>query len=115
MNEEQDYTDEMIRISIEDDPAYAMGWLPHALMLDLSKERVRLGLTQQDVAERMGIARPSVARMEHNPEGVSLARIARYAQAIGASLKVVPGDGDPKAAPLGRGRPVSARSRRKAA
>lgn len=111
---EPDYLDEMIRVSGEDDPEFAAAWLPHALMLELSVERVRLGLSQQEVAERMSIGRPAVVRMENDPESVSLGRIARYAQAIGASLRVVPGDGVPKP-PSRAGRPVAARTKRRAA
>jgi len=115
MGEEKDYLNELIEANCAKDADFARAWLPHALMLDLSSERVRLGLSQQDVAARMGVTRPYVARMENSPEGVSLAKIARYAEAIGATLKVVPGDGTPKTAPAGRGRPVAARSKRRAA
>lgn len=82
MNEGNDHLDHLIGDAIATQPGFADLWAPYALMLDLSAERVRLGLSQQEVAERMG----------HR----------------------TPGDGAPK--PGGSvGRPVAARTKRRAA
>ena len=114
MKRENDYLDEMVDVSCTDDPAYAAAWAPHALMLELSVERVRQGLTQEEVARRMGVGRPRIAQMENRPEGVSLARIARYAEAVGARLQVVPGDAPTKSGSR-PGRSLATRTRRPAA
>ena len=45
---------------------------------------VKAGLTQQQVAERMGTTQSTVARMESGKRPPSLRTVQRYAQAVGA-------------------------------
>jgi len=73
----------------EMDPAFAAANMRADLVLRLLPLRKELGLTQDDVAIRMGIARPQVAAMETRPHKVSLDRIAAYALALGARLELV--------------------------
>lgn len=56
------------------------------------KARGKAGLTQADVAERMGTKAPAVARIEsgggnkrHSP---SIATLRKYAEAVGCKLKI---------------------------
>jgi transcriptional regulator with XRE-family HTH domain len=63
-----------------------------ALFDKLLKARYRAGLTQTDVAERMGTKTPAVARLEsgggsknHSP---SIRTLQKYAKAVGCDLKV---------------------------
>ncbi len=53
----------------------------------LIKARLAAGLTQEEVARRMGTSQPVVARLEsgHKP---SLKTLERYAAAVGARLKI---------------------------
>ena len=62
------------------------------LLDEFLKARLQAGLTQEDVAERMGTSRPAVARIEagggsrrHSP---SIATLRRYAEAVGCELKI---------------------------
>jgi transcriptional regulator with XRE-family HTH domain len=71
------------------DPASATANLRADLMLRLLPLRKQLGLTQDEVAIRMGISRPQVAAMETRPHKVSLDRIAAYAFTLGARLELV--------------------------
>ena len=59
---------------------------------ELLKARTRAGLTQAEVAERMGTKTPAVARLEagggrkkHSP---SLATLHKYAEAVGCRLDI---------------------------
>lgn len=58
--------------------------------LDLIEELVKLrkshGLTQSDVAMRMGISQPAVADFERYDSNPTLSRIRRYALTVGANL-----------------------------
>lgn len=64
----------------------------YAALAELLRARQQAGMTQADVAERMGIAQSSVARLEstagsrkHAP---SLATLRRYAEAVGCELRI---------------------------
>jgi transcriptional regulator with XRE-family HTH domain len=61
-----------------------------ALLDEFLRARTEQGLTQADVAERIGTTQSAVARMEsgrgkHSP---SLATLSKYAQALGCKLEV---------------------------
>jgi predicted transcriptional regulator len=63
-----------------------------ALLDELLEARRRAGLTQAQVAERMGTQAPAVARLEagggskrHSP---SIANLRRYAEAVGCRLEI---------------------------
>ena len=83
-----DYLQERIAHNVKEDPGFAEAWAPFAIMGQLVDERLRLGLSQTDVARRMGIGQPAVARMENVPDGVAFARILAYAAAIGAGVRI---------------------------
>lgn len=63
-----------------------------ALLDELLRARQRAGLTQAEVAERMGAKTPAVARLEagggskrHSP---SIATLRKYAEAVGCRLEI---------------------------
>lgn len=51
----------------------------------LIQARAEVGLTQVEVAQRMGISQPAVARIEAG-KNVSLKTLGKYARAIGKSI-----------------------------
>lgn len=57
-----------------------------ALAEDLTAKRVKLGLTQTEVAARMGTSQSAVARLESGEADVRLSTLERYAAAIGVEL-----------------------------
>jgi predicted transcriptional regulator len=54
----------------------------------LVKARSRAGLTQADVARRMGTTQSVVARLESGRQTATTATLQRYAKATGSRLKV---------------------------
>lgn len=58
----------------------------HALTSELTRRRVALGLTQTDVAARMGTSQSAVARLEAGGLDARLSTIERYAAAVGHVL-----------------------------
>ncbi|MGL4187733.1 MAG: helix-turn-helix domain-containing protein [Sphaerotilus sulfidivorans] len=55
---------------------------------ELIAARARAGLTQQEVAERMGTTQSTVARLEGGKRPPSLRTVQRYAQAVGCRAVV---------------------------
>jgi transcriptional regulator with XRE-family HTH domain len=58
------------------------------LMESLKAIRKRRGITQAEVARRMGVSQPAVAAFEHYDANPRMASIRRYALAIGAEFTV---------------------------
>ena len=54
----------------------------------LLRARLRAGMTQKEVAERMGTTQSVVARMESGKPLPSLSSINRYARAVGSDVKI---------------------------
>jgi DNA-binding XRE family transcriptional regulator len=50
--------------------------------------RANAGLTQAEVAKRMGTTQPVVARLESGAQPPSLASLRRYAAAVGKRLRI---------------------------
>lgn len=58
------------------------------LMGRLVEERIELGLTQTEVAARMGTSQSAVARLESGGADVRISTLERYAAALQRSLDV---------------------------
>ena len=54
----------------------------------LASARRTAGLSQSDVAERMGTSQPAVARLEAGSTNAQLSTLRRYAEAIGCRLEL---------------------------
>jgi predicted transcriptional regulator len=57
------------------------------LVAELTVARQRLGLSQADVAARMGTSQPAVARLESGGSDARLSTIERYSAALGVALE----------------------------
>lgn len=58
----------------------------HLLAESLVARRVKLGLTQTEVAARMGTSQSAVARIESGDADVRLSTLERYAAALGHEI-----------------------------
>jgi transcriptional regulator with XRE-family HTH domain len=58
------------------------------LLAELVAGRRAAGLSQADVAERMGTSQPAVARVEAGTGDVRLSTLERYAAAVGRRLEL---------------------------
>ena len=82
---------EKMRTNPEYKAAYDALEQEFAIAEALVKARNEAGMTQKDVAGKLGISQPAVARMESG-KNVSIKTIARYAKAIGRpiTLSILP-------------------------
>lgn len=56
----------------------------------LKAEREKMGLSLTEVAERSGIERPNLSRLENEPDAnPTVATLSRYAEALGKRLMIV--------------------------
>jgi predicted transcriptional regulator len=62
------------------------------MLAALVKRRRRLGLSQTAVAARMGTSQSAVARLEAGGSDPKLSTLARYAAAVGISVRYDIGD-----------------------
>ncbi|MDA8110246.1 MAG: helix-turn-helix transcriptional regulator [Betaproteobacteria bacterium] len=62
----------------------------YTLAAELVRARKKAGLTQEEVARRMGTKRPAVARIESATSGhsPSVETLRKYAGAVGRKLKI---------------------------
>jgi hypothetical protein len=58
------------------------------LLAELIAERRAAGLSQAEVADRMGTSQPAVARVEAGVVDVRLSTLRRYAEAVGRRLEL---------------------------
>lgn len=84
----KDHLDELIEESCKE-PGFVAIWMESEASLALARLRKENNLTQQQVADRMGVARPRVAEIERHPLRVSMGRMLNYAAAIGVTLATV--------------------------
>ena len=61
-----------------------------ALVRALADARERAGLTQAEVARRMGTTQPAVARLERGEADPRLSTVERYAEVVGWRVQAVP-------------------------
>jgi transcriptional regulator with XRE-family HTH domain len=67
------------------------------LVADLTEQRRSAGLSQTEVAARMGTSQSAVARLESGDADVRVSTLERYAAAIGSQLAWQTQPGNPQA------------------
>lgn len=67
--------------------AIAEGARQKIAAIRLQQVREAAGLTQEQVAQRMGVTQASLSRLEHRPD-VKLSNIRKYVEAVGGRLEV---------------------------
>ncbi len=74
------------------DPDNRVAYEALAPEFDLARKliaaRVAAGLSQTEVAERMGTKQSEVSRIEGARQNISIAKLANYAEAVGAKLDI---------------------------
>jgi len=79
---EQQIQDPLVRRTYEEETkALSIG-------LQLANQRKRIGMTQAEIAEKIGTSTPQLSRTERRPENVNMRTLMRYAEAIGMELDI---------------------------
>lgn len=77
-------------------PEFAKALAAEELRFQLLESRQRAGLTQEEIAKRLGVSQPRVAEIESMDNDPRLSTLIEYARAVGAEIRVVQVD-EPKA------------------
>jgi len=56
--------------------------------IQLANQRKLKGLTQAELAKKIGTSTPQLSRTERRPENVNMRTLIRYAEAVGMNLDV---------------------------
>ena len=83
-----DYHNDMLCTNAEYKEAYEALEPEFAIARALINARSEAGMSQSDVAERLGVTQPAVARMESG-KNVSIKTLRRYATAVGKPIQIV--------------------------
>ena len=81
------HQEEKMRDNPEYKAAYDALEQEFAIANALIQARSEAGMTQKDVAEKLGVSQPAVARMESG-KNISIKAIARYAKAVGRPINL---------------------------
>jgi transcriptional regulator with XRE-family HTH domain len=56
--------------------------------LELANQRRRRGMTQAEIAKKIGTSAPQLSRTERRPENVNMRTLMRYAEAVGMDIDI---------------------------
>ena len=74
------------------DPEFAegfeSGYADFKIGVMLRQAREKAGLTQEQVANRLGTKKSAISRIENHAEDVRLSTLRAYARAVGAELQI---------------------------
>ncbi len=79
---DQQLTDPVVRKAYEEETQVL------AIGMQLAQQRKRQGLTQAELAKKIGTSTPQLSRTERRPENVNMRTLIRYADAVGMNLDV---------------------------
>ena len=67
---------------------YDEGAAKREIWLQLAEARLAAGLTQEQMAERLGTTQSQVSRIEKRGEDISIGTLRRYVSALGKDLRL---------------------------
>jgi HTH-type transcriptional regulator/antitoxin HipB len=79
---DQQLTDPSVRQAFEEETKVL------SIGLQLANQRKKKGLTQAELAKKIGTSTPQLSRTERRPENVNMRTLIRYAEAVGMNLDV---------------------------
>lgn len=71
--------------------AFAADWVGETIATALENRMRVIGMTQTQLAERLGCSQPNVSRWFRNPSSMMLTTVARICRVLDLDLAVIPG------------------------
>jgi DNA-binding XRE family transcriptional regulator len=88
MSDLQRYVENRFETDAEFAAGYEEGYANFKLGVLLRQAREAVGLTQEEIAVRLGTPKSTVSKIENHAEDVRLTLLRRYAEALGKNLTV---------------------------
>ena len=89
MKKEKDYIQQSIEEDMKDpESAKALRLGGGDIGLALARARVEQGISQVDMAKRIGVSHPTLINIEGRPDNVAMKHFVAYAQELGGHLEV---------------------------
>jgi transcriptional regulator with XRE-family HTH domain len=60
------------------------------LSVKIKKHRERLGLSQRELAEKMGVPQPTITRMESGESGINSTTLEKFCEVTGLEIDFIP-------------------------
>ena len=71
--------------------AFAVEWIGETIATALENRMRVIGMTQTQLAERLGCSQPNVSRWFRKPSSMTLTTVARICRVLELDLAVIPG------------------------
>jgi HTH-type transcriptional regulator / antitoxin HipB len=88
MSDLQKYIAKRSQRDAEFEEGYEAGYADFKIGVLLRQAREDAGLTQEELANRMGTKKSAISRIENHADDLRLSTLKAYAQAVGAKLKI---------------------------
>ncbi len=88
MSDLQKYIEQRSRRDPDFAEGFESGYADFKIGVLLRQARQAAGLTQEQVANRLGTQKSAISRLENHAEDVRLSTLHAYAQAVGAKLHI---------------------------
>jgi transcriptional regulator with XRE-family HTH domain len=89
MSELTHYIEKRKAIDAEFAEGFESGYRNFKIGVMLRQAREEVGITQEELARRLGTKKSAISRIENHAEDIRLSTLKRYAEALGKSLYVV--------------------------
>jgi HTH-type transcriptional regulator / antitoxin HipB len=88
MKELERYTKKRKKINPDFAKGFDEGYRNFKIGMILRQAREEAGLTQEEVADRVGTRKTAISRMENHAEDIKLSTIQKVAKALGKNLEI---------------------------
>lgn len=78
----------LIEEEAERSPEFKAAYQEEAIRIALVKARNEAGLSQRDLAEKLGVSQPRIAQVERGSRPMSMKFLLAYASAVNARIEV---------------------------
>ncbi len=88
MSDLQRYIEQRSQRDPEFAEGFESGYADFKIGVMLRQAREKAGLTQEQVANRLGTKKSAISRIENHAEDIRLSTLRAYAKAVGAELQI---------------------------